>query len=251
MKTYFIVSDVHGFYTELRKALKEKGFNERNKEHILILCGDAFDRGAEAVKLLNFLTKLNKQERLIYINGNHEWLMEDLFTELKWDSNISSHHWSNGTVGTLAQLCGVTDYDIIASFLSFDEIWAKLEKYNTLVGSAKNYYETKNYIFVHGWLPRIRDYSKLHEITEEAWKEASWYNGMEEWNNGWKPKDKTVVCGHFHTSWGNYNLHHIGFGEFTEDALFEPFIDKNIICLDACTAWTHKINVLVIDEKDL
>lgn len=28
----------------------------------------------------------------------------------------------------------------------------------------------------------------------------------------------------------------------------EPFIDEGIIALDACTSYSHKINVLVIDN---
>ena len=48
---YYVVSDVHGFYTELQEALKEKGFFEDTVEHKLISCGDLFDRGREALKL--------------------------------------------------------------------------------------------------------------------------------------------------------------------------------------------------------
>ena len=42
---YFIVSDIHSFYVELKSALDKAGFNKRNKDHTLIVCGDIFDRG--------------------------------------------------------------------------------------------------------------------------------------------------------------------------------------------------------------
>ena len=45
MKTYFVCSDIHGFYKEWVKSLKEAGFNKNNPEHILIVLGDIFDRG--------------------------------------------------------------------------------------------------------------------------------------------------------------------------------------------------------------
>ena len=47
MKTYFVCSDIHGFYKEWMKSLKEAGFNKNNPEHILIVLGDVFDRGNE------------------------------------------------------------------------------------------------------------------------------------------------------------------------------------------------------------
>ena len=55
MKKYFAVSDVHSFATELYKALSNKGFERDNPEHILIVCGDAFDRGQETLELFDFL----------------------------------------------------------------------------------------------------------------------------------------------------------------------------------------------------
>ena len=73
---------------------------------------------------------------------------------------------------------------------------------------------------------------------------------MEDWYNGWRFKDKIIVCGHWNTSFGNYKYHHIGSGEFQQDSSFEPFIDEGIIALDACTAYSKKINILVIDENE-
>ena len=37
---YYVVADVHGFYTELITALTEKGFFEDKGPHKLIVCGD-------------------------------------------------------------------------------------------------------------------------------------------------------------------------------------------------------------------
>ena len=88
MKKYFVVSDIHSFYTELKKELYKKGFRVNNKEHILILCGDAFDRSSEAVKMYKFLKKLNNQNRLIYIRGNHE----DLFVKAAREHIDSKNH---------------------------------------------------------------------------------------------------------------------------------------------------------------
>ena len=41
---YFVVSDVHGFYTELKVALDKNGFDINDNNHKLIICGDLMDR---------------------------------------------------------------------------------------------------------------------------------------------------------------------------------------------------------------
>ena len=40
---FFVVSDIHGFYNELIKAVSSAGFDKNNKNHTLIICGDLFD----------------------------------------------------------------------------------------------------------------------------------------------------------------------------------------------------------------
>ena len=55
MKKYFIVSDAHSFYEILIKELNKFGFDMNNQDHVLILCGDLFDRGSESIKIYNFI----------------------------------------------------------------------------------------------------------------------------------------------------------------------------------------------------
>ena len=38
---YYVVADIHGFYSELIIALTEKGFFKDESPHKLIVCGDA------------------------------------------------------------------------------------------------------------------------------------------------------------------------------------------------------------------
>ena len=45
------MADVHGFYTEMISALKEKGYFDDKSPHKLIVCGDLFDRGSEAKEM--------------------------------------------------------------------------------------------------------------------------------------------------------------------------------------------------------
>lgn len=232
MQTYYIVSDIHSYYKEFREELFKSGFRVGNKEDVLILCGDAFDRGDNPVKLYKFLKKLNKQKRLIYIRGNHEDLLFDCAKGFKNDEMISRHHFSNGTTDTVT---------IFWSFGLLDEVLDFIEK-NTV-----DYYKLDKYIFVHGWVPCI-DYEKA---SKEQWKEARWLNGMEQWHKGDYIENKVIVCGHFHCSWGWHNIDN-KCPEFPNKKTkhwkesFKPYIKENIVALDACTAYSGLVNILKI-----
>ena len=98
-KTYFVTSDIHGYASVLKESLKEKGFDKRNPNHILIVCGDVFDRGTEPLEVYKFLKSIPKK-RCILIKGNHESLYFDLLKK----KFPESHDFSNGTVRTFCQI---------------------------------------------------------------------------------------------------------------------------------------------------
>lgn len=101
---------------------------------------------------------------------------------------------------------------------------------------------------------------------DEDWHAARWTNGMSSWARGVREPNKTVVCGHWHTSWGHCNLHNDGeeflshietyyinpeTGRQEPHENFDIFYDKGIIAIDACTAHSGKVNVLVLDEAEM
>ena len=55
----FAVSDVHGFYNEMIEALDKAGFDRNNPNHLLVSCGDNFDRGPDAVKVYEYLNNID------------------------------------------------------------------------------------------------------------------------------------------------------------------------------------------------
>ena len=101
---YYVVADVHGFCSILKDSLKEKGFFDDEEPHKLIICGDLFDRGSEAVELQNFILELIEKDEVILIKGNHEELLVDMLNSWHRASYLESHHNSNGTVDTVLQL---------------------------------------------------------------------------------------------------------------------------------------------------
>lgn len=109
---YYITADIHGFYTEFHKALDEAGYFNDPEPHKLIILGDIFDRGQEALKMQEYILRLMEQDAVILIRGNHEDLYEELVNE---DEGLPlRHHVSNGTFSTALQLTG---YDSAMAYI--------------------------------------------------------------------------------------------------------------------------------------
>lgn len=236
---YFITSDVHGHYTELKNKLDKQDFNEQLDT--LVVCGDLLDRGKENVKCIQYVNSLPNK---VLIKGNHEYNLEKCLREY----NFSYADKHNGTLDTILE---IAKYVSGKKYLNaYDrEIYLYTNQYLELsqyLNSLRDYFEFtgidgNNYVCCHGWLPQ--DYKDENCNDFEYY---SWLNGMEQWHNGNTFKDKTIICGHWHCSYGNSKFHHIG-SEFGADAYFEPFKDKGIIALDACTVLTKKVNVIVLE----
>lgn len=247
---YYIVSDVHGFYTEMESALKKAGFFSDTMPHKLIMLGDIFDRGREAKRMQQFVLEQMQLDSIILIRGNHE----DLFVELvTTDAGIAySYHKSNGTYDTALQL---TNYDpVMAAIRHYDFADAAKETpfYKLIIPAMLDYFETEHYVFTHGWLPcipnRDRSYnyiSSWRQADNTQWKQARWYNGIDAAQTA--DEEKTVVCGHWHASYGHSKYEQRG-TEFGNDADFSPYYGPRVITIDACTAHSRQVNCIVLDD---
>jgi len=252
-KKYFVTSDVHSFLDELTVALNEKGFEKDNPDHILCVCGDLFDRGDQSRQLFEFVKELQAQDRLVYVAGNHESLLFDCMSEIYRGRVPSGHHFSNGTVKTICMLCGQSEWIV------YDPTWRDkiCETMQPILGfisdNCVDYAEIGDFVLVHGWVPLLTDF---RDGTSEDWERARWANGMEKWKNPvCRVPGKTVVCGHWHCSWGWSHIRQ----ERKEwpnkcrkdwKESFSPFIDDGIVAIDACTAYSGLCNVIVIEEDD-
>lgn len=265
MSKLFAVADVHGFYDEMIAALDEAGFDKENPEHRLVVCGDIFDRGRKPRETLQYLQDIGN--KLVFVRGNHEDLLEDCMNEIARGWIPSRHHWSNKTVQTICDLCGIEDYDLFGiSDSTKDKVYRIIHPILLWIHEkAVDYYEAGDYIFVHGWMPCDSDdpipYHARRKLTliprEEwdcenyiqrkgMWDAARWIDPVNAYQQGCVIPGKTTVCGHWHASAGHSKLHGNG-PEFGEGACFDIFKDEGIIMLDACTAVSHKVNVLVIE----
>lgn len=254
----FVTSDLHSFYEPFKKALDEAGFDANNEEHWLIVCGDCFDRGPDSVKLLHFLMTL---ERKILIRGNHDLLLEECCER-------GFPEWHDASNGTKQTVMDFGDYNNGMSFEKCCQI--TLSKTAAYRDTLINYFETKNYIFVHSWIPTEISYDKVasskpwHQLgktykyldtwrdaTASEWEEAMWVNPFYRAQDGLNKTGKTIVFGHWHCSAGYYLNNADGiFSEFGENACWEPYknTQQGIIGVDRCTAHTCEVNILVLED---
>lgn len=248
---YFVCSDPHGFTTIMKECLHEKGFDENNPEHTLIINGDIFDRGDEPVEMYQYLKSLG--DRFIFIRGNHENLLFDAMGEFMRCGDVYSyHHIHNGTDKTIYKLYNEGLLGEVVGWIKEKSI---------------NFAEIGDYIFVHGWIPcGVYDewgYTLGYEYNENwrecddgDWYNAQWLNGMRMWHMGIKEPNKTIICGHWHCGFGNQTYHEEVIEHedsewmYTEDEYYlsdHPFIDDGIMALDTCVPLTKKVNVVVLE----
>lgn len=254
---YFVTADPHGFFTIMHNALIANGFDEDNPNHKLIICGDLMDRGKEARQMQAYILSLLQKGKVILVRGNHEDLMLDMIEDMKLGdpfSLICSHHASNKTLDTALQLTGAKKRELYDDILAVSRSTAATPFVREIIPRMVNFYQTEHYVFVHGWIPYGVDpkcgyYAKeLTEASDTEWAEARWENGISlAIECGVTIPNKTIVCGHWHTSFGHKLVGKIK-NEFGADEDFSPFYGDGIIALDACTAHSKQINCIVIDD---
>lgn len=256
---YYVTADVHGYFSELKQALAEQGFFQDQAPHKLIVCGDLYDRGTEALQLQAFILELLSRDQVILIRGNHEDLAMDLLHHWHRQSYLQTHHHTNGTIDTLCQLIGVSPWEIDTDAENIGRAFLKDPYIQKLIPQMVDYYETDHYIFTHGWIPCTPVSTGSHQMRydpvadwrnagEAMWGRARWINGMEAAHAGIVEPGKTIVCGHWHCSFGHSRYENDG-GEFDNNPNFAPYYGKGIIALDACTPVSKKINCIVIEDE--
>lgn len=245
----FVTSDIHGYFNEFKKALDEAGFDENNKEHFLLTLGDHFDRGRQPEQVMKYLMSL---KRWIGIKGNHESLLENCINR----GYPYSHDWHNGTAQTIIDLApNAQTFDVACS--------VAYEKTRDFLNRLVNYVESREYIFVHSFVPLVnkdklpahslknRQFEKMEnwrEASQKEWNEAMWGNPYELAEQGFLP-NKTLVFGHFHTSYPRHKYENKQ--EFGEEADFSPYYGERYIGIDACTIYSKKCNVIVLEDDFL
>lgn len=235
MPKIFCVSDIHSYCDKFLEALLAAGFDRDNEDHWLICCGDYFDRGDKPAEVMEYLSGL---PRKVLIRGNHEDLLETCCAR----RYAFFHDYTNGTASTIFKLGDSADFKE-----SCDSCIARVQPF---LENLVDFFETKKYVFVHGWIPAW--VPEWRNAGRKEWDSARWENGMECAHNGdVEENGKTIVCGHYHTSWGHCYLEEPGCEDEYEHGDFSPYYGEGIIAIDACTAYSGQVNVVVLEDDFL
>lgn len=257
----FITSDEHGNYKAIKQAEKESGYDENNPNHFRISLGDCFDRGRDNLEIYEYYKRLCDEGKMVVVKGNHNIMLE------KYLDGTTINPWNyvhNGTNETLGDFLHCTLP--FETYCSFQDLQPTVGEFGKWIESARNkinkefprllpwlqnlpyYYETKNYIFVHGAIDtEVEDWHKPHCLMYhyKDWEALTWDDGSF-FDEDIKNTNKTVVIGHFGTDdlREKYGLPN---GEKLYDILKRE--DGRIIAIDTCTALTKRVNVLVLEDE--
>lgn len=236
-KKIFAASDIHGHFTEFKNALDTAGFESGNPNHLLVFCGDLFDRGNENMKVMRFFERISN---CVMIRGNHEDMLLKIFD----DGRLKEHNYTNGTLTTIAEFFGKYAVDAVGS-IDFSGKSRTVDRITDLIMQMRDYYETEHYIFVHGWLPNRSGsiHNEWKHASDADWKNARFTKWAEAYYGDEPVKGKTIVCGHLPTFFAKR------FDEQRGDMEVSPFYGKGIIAIDGGTDITGKVNVIVLEDK--
>lgn len=270
---YFVVSDIHGFLTPLLGALEAAGFDSDNDNHILIINGDVFDRGDETIKLYKWLNSF-PEHRIVYIKGNHEYLLEDCLKRRAFHS----YDYRNGTYHTLLQifLYENAKWDLPVP-LNDEQLFNHMDSSKVInwfkTRNWVNYFELPSCIITHSFIPlhnldgkhyseinnRVYNYNPCwrNNTTAREWLEASWGCPYLKFFSGYFNEEiknnKTLIVGHWQTP---------HFAKYIQDKelcdinqLKESynndgiFYCENLMGIDSTVLRSNKINVVVIKNN--
>lgn len=277
---YFAASDLHGFADEAKEALGKAGYDPSDPGHFLVACGDVFDRGPDPRGIMSFLRSL-PPDRLALVRGNHE----DLMLELASKPLPEGHDVSNGTADTVTALAGMPPWREIAQAgdyeLAFESesaeahalceadraAWAEAVSspaVQDMLGwlrspAWRDFLETRTHVCVHAGIPLGGDW---REASAKRWAEARWDNPAHALLFGGYDaafaEGKKVVAGHWRTSDVFRLLRGIRspkppFPEpigtpYGESESCPAYDDGQLVCIDACTALTGRVNVYSWEE---
>lgn len=246
---YYITSDLHSFYTPFIEGLRAAGYYEDTEPHKLIILGDLFDRGKEALKMQEYILQLMERDEVILIRGNHEDSFCDLVTAAQ--GLPSEYQLKKGVHDTTLQLTGFGEDEALSRNRDFAAAGRETPFFTKIIPAMIDYMETEHYVFLHGWIPCRK--------TEEGFESiGDWRNALEsQWQLARKTNgidaaqsliiEKTIVCGHWHTSYGHWKYEKKG-PEYGPGEDFSPYYARGIIALDARTVYTGKVNVIVLED---
>jgi len=220
MERMLVISDIHGELEKLESLIQKAGYDPQKDQ--LILLGDYIDRGPASRGVLERVMGLHAQGAIVLM-GNHDHMMIRSFEQ---DPAVIERWFRNGAQQTLASY-GHAAGELASGAPASLELTSLLEQHIAFLNGLDCYYETEDYIFVHGG---VHPTTPLHETDPYM---LMWIR--EEFHKGYQG-NKTVVFGHTPTEL-LHGKHDVYFGE------------NNIIGIDGGAVFGGQLNCLELPSK--
>ncbi|MBN1843849.1 MAG: serine/threonine protein phosphatase [Deltaproteobacteria bacterium] len=137
MDKIFAVGDIHGCLDKLVSLMAIIDIDL--KKHTLVFIGDYIDRGPDSKEVVDYLIDLGQRaDRVVFLKGNHELMLEDYLSGA--DRLTFLYNGGEATLNSYMKNTGQLEANPIPP--------QHLEFFDNL----RLYYETEDYIFVHGGL---------------------------------------------------------------------------------------------------
>ncbi len=205
------IGDIHGCIKTLEALLHRLvGVFGDSREYIFL--GDYVDRGPDSKAVVDMLLDFSKTHPCVFLRGNHDAMFMNSYSKrdlLDWFD-----YGGDATMESYQK--GDPDTKIPTHHLQF-------------FADTRLYYDTPNWLFVHGGMPP-------HQTISEALEDESQYSSflwrrdhIVEEDNIW---EKTVVFGHTPTR--------------------TPLVGKNMIGIDTGCVYPHfgKLTALLLPEME-
>jgi serine/threonine protein phosphatase 1 len=168
----FAIGDIHGHLMALDALLANI---PASPDDTLVFLGDYVNKGPEVRGTLDRLYALNKTRKCIFLRGNHDQIM------------IDAHHKSS-KMTIFESLGGEDTLMSYGSGLTEDVMrYIPEQHWEFLEHMCRNYYQTDDYIFVHGGIrPKVSP--KKEKPERLLWTPLS--------RAAPHKSGKTVICGH-------------------------------------------------------
>ena len=260
---YFITSDEHGCYDEMKIAeLKEK-YDENNPNHHRVSLGDFSDRGSQTKELYLYYKRLCDEGKATVLLGNHGLFLQGFlegddqsFNFLRNGLRESIYSFLGSDGETFERWCLFNETEACSESYYEWSVYARKtinKKYPELLPWLKSlprYIETKNYIGVHGAIDtRVPDWHHPHCIRHNLidW-DALDFNDGSFFGESICNTEKTVIIGHFGTSTLR-KMYEIYGDKDPFGILYR--VDGRVIAIDATTNYSGKVNMLVIEDEKI
>ena len=174
----YAIGDIHGHKKPLKALIKAISPGD---DDTLVFLGDYVSKGPKVKGVLNYLIKLARRDNFIFLRGNHDHLFIESFKD---------HH-------LLPELEEAFEGEFLTSYEEgeiadlIDQV--PNEHIDFLTNRCQDFYETEDFIFVHGGIrkgkkPKKESPKKLYNRKLESAKPHK--------------SGRTVICGHTAQSTG-------------------------------------------------